>query len=93
MRPRSAAAACAQPALNDFFALGPAAWQALRHGLFAALHRDADAASAAALRACLVPQADVEHAVPLRIGDYTDFYTSLDHARERRQADRARRCR
>ena len=27
-----AARACAQPALNDFFALGPAAWQALRHG-------------------------------------------------------------
>ena len=32
-----AARACAQPALNDFMALGPAAWQALRHGLFALL--------------------------------------------------------
>ena len=28
---QDAAAACAQPALNDFFALGPAAWRALRH--------------------------------------------------------------
>ena len=31
------ARACAQPALNDFFALGPSAWRALRHGLFALL--------------------------------------------------------
>src|SRR5918993_1607055 len=30
-----AARACAQPLLNDFFALGPAAWRALRHALFA----------------------------------------------------------
>ena len=28
-----AANACAQVALNDFFAMGPAAWQALRHGV------------------------------------------------------------
>jgi fumarylacetoacetase len=27
-----------------------------------------------------VPQADVEYAVPARIGDYTDFYTSIHHA-------------
>jgi len=74
------ARACAGPALNEFFALGPSAWQALRHGLFRALLRDADAAMPAALRRCLVPQAQVEHAVPLRIGDYSDFYTSLDHA-------------
>jgi len=75
-----AAAACAQPVLNDFFALGPAAWLALRHGLFAALHRDAAATLMPALRQCMLPLADAEHAVPLRIGDYTDFYTSLDHA-------------
>ena len=36
-----AAAACAQPVLNDFFALGPAAWSALRHGLFALLESSA----------------------------------------------------
>jgi fumarylacetoacetase len=33
-----------------------------------------------AVRECLVPQAEVEYTVPARIGDYTDFYTSIDHA-------------
>ena len=75
-----AAAACDQPALNDFFALGPAAWQALRHGLFALLQSDAPAATAEAMRRCLVPQREVEYTVPGRIGDYTDFYTSIHHA-------------
>jgi fumarylacetoacetase len=28
----------------------------------------------------LVPQADVDHAVPATVGDYTDFYASLHHA-------------
>jgi fumarylacetoacetase len=30
--------------------------------------------------ACLVAQSDVEMALPCRIGDYTDFYTSIHHA-------------
>jgi len=75
-----AARAAALPALNDFFALGPPAWQALRHGLFALLKSDAGEAAEQALRPCLVPQADAEYTLPARVGDYTDFYTSLDHA-------------
>jgi len=75
-----AAMACAQPALNDFFAMGPAAWQALRHGLFALLEDTASPATVKAMRACLVPLADAEFAVPANIGDYTDFYTSIHHA-------------
>ncbi len=77
----TAAAACAQPALNDFLALGPAAWKALRHGLFELLEKAFYGAKVDALRACLIAQADVEFTVPTRIGDYTDFYTSIDHAR------------
>ena len=76
----SATAACRQPALNDFFALGPPAWQALRHGLFALLAHDAPLAVASAVERCLVPQAAVDYRVPARIGDYTDFYTSFHHA-------------
>ncbi len=75
-----AVAHCAKPALNDFFAMGPEAWKALRHGLFALLEAKATDAKIDALRACLVPQNDVEFTVPTQIGDYTDFYTSLDHA-------------
>ncbi|WP_127805895.1 fumarylacetoacetase [Hydrogenophaga sp. NH-16] len=76
-----AARAAAQPSLNDLLATGPAAWRALRHALFAALRHDADATVVGALHACLVPQSAVEHSVPTRIGDYTDFYTSIHHAR------------
>jgi fumarylacetoacetase len=76
----AAARACAQPALNDFFALGPAAWRALRHALFALLEDGAAPTTVAVLRDCMVPQAGVTFGLPARIGDYTDFYTSIDHA-------------
>src|ERR1035437_4367777 len=75
-----AASQCTQAVLNDFLALGPSAWQALRHALFALLQSTAASASVTAVRACLVPQSAVEYAVPTRIGDYTDFYTSIHHA-------------
>jgi len=75
-----AAQACALPALNTFFAMGPAAWQALRHALFAALDSSAEASALQAFRAALVPQSEIEYTVPAHIGDYTDFYTSIHHA-------------
>ncbi len=73
--------ACAQNTLNDFMAQGPAAWQALRHVLFDLLQASASAAQQQALRQTLVPQSAVEYSLPTRIGDYTDFYTSIHHAR------------
>lgn len=76
----SAAQVCSGPALNDFFVLGPAAWQALRHGLFALLENSAPQTTSDAMHTCLVPQREVEYSVPARIGDYTDFYTSIHHA-------------
>lgn len=72
--------AAALPVLNDFFALGAAAWQSLRHAVFALLRDGTAPATMQAVRECLVPQAEVEYTVPARIGDYTDFYTSIDHA-------------
>ncbi len=75
---KDAATACTQSTLNAFFALGPKHWSALRHGLFALLKEGSQAADA--VRACLIPQREVDYAVPARIGDYTDFYTSIDHA-------------
>ena len=76
-----AAQACAQPALNDYLAMGPMAWQALRHGLFALLEIGASPEQIAAMKACLIAMTEVEFTVPTRIGDYTDFYTSIHHAR------------
>ncbi|MDI3511953.1 MAG: fumarylacetoacetase [Betaproteobacteria bacterium] len=68
----------ARPQLNDLMALGAPVWSALRLTLSRALREGA--ADQAALQACLVPQAQAEYGVPARIGDYTDFYTSVHHA-------------
>ena len=73
-----AAQAGAQDKLNALMAQGQQAWSALRHALSVAL-REGSAAQAA-LQPCLVPQTVVEYDVPARIGDYTDFYTSVHHA-------------
>lgn len=76
-----ALAAAAEPALNHFLAEGPSAWRALRHGLFDLLHSDATGPKVEALRTCLVAQADAEFTLPVRVANYTDFYTSIHHAR------------
>lgn len=68
----------AQDKLNALMALGTSAWSALRLALSRALREGA--AEQAALQACLVPQTEAEYDVPARIGDYTDFYTSVYHA-------------
>jgi fumarylacetoacetase len=73
-----AAELAARPRLNDFMAAGPEVWTELRAALSRLLRRGSTSESK--LQACLVPQANAEHAVPARIGDYTDFYTSIHHA-------------
>jgi fumarylacetoacetase len=77
-----AAFACGEGSLNSFMAMGPAAWSALRLALSRALRAGSAEGSAArgALERCLIPQAEVEYTVPARIGDFTDFYTSVHHA-------------
>lgn len=70
--------AAAADKLNALMALGPAAWGALRLALSRALREGAPEQDA--LQACLVPQSEAEYSLPARIGDYTDFYTSVYHA-------------
>ncbi len=67
-----------KPRLNKFMSKGRAAWSALRLELSRALRSGSDAQ--AQLESCLVPQTHAEYKVPARIGDYTDFYTSINHA-------------
>ncbi len=66
------------PQLNGLMALAPSYWSALRLALSRGLR------SGSKLQGdwqdCLVPQADAEYGMPARIGDYTDFYTSIYHA-------------
>ncbi|MBZ0226041.1 MAG: fumarylacetoacetase, partial [Comamonas sp.] len=71
-RAAEALAAGSQGTLNALMALGPAHWSALRLALSRALREGAY--EQAVMQVCLVPQAQVEYALPARIGDYTDFY-------------------
>ena len=73
-----AAEAGAQESLNALMALGPQAWSALRLALSRGLR--VGAAEQAQWQGFLVPQAQAEYNLPARIGDYTDFYTSIHHA-------------
>lgn len=75
---QEAVSACAQEQLNDYMALGKAAWSTLRAALSKALQSGSELESA--VSACLVSQENAEYALPCTIGDYTDFYTSIHHA-------------
>ncbi len=68
----------AGPELNPFLALGRPAWSATRARITELLRAGSPEREAAA--AALVPLADVEVRLPLAIGDYVDFYSSIEHA-------------
>jgi fumarylacetoacetase len=71
----------AQPVLNDFIALGKEKTSAVRNRMSQILDSDFEAWDASELAPFfLFPQSEVELLLPLRIGDYTDFYSSLEHA-------------
>jgi len=71
-----AAEAAIGPTLNPLLALGAGPRCALRRALFALLTSDADDRIDAALR----PMAECTLHLPVRIGDYTDFYAGIHHA-------------
>jgi fumarylacetoacetase len=68
--------------LNEFMALGRPAWSAVRAGVSRLLRAEEPALrdNATLREAVLVPQAEVEMLLPAAIGDYTDFYSSREHA-------------
>ena len=65
--------------LAAFMALGRPAWKALRLALSQALH--ADSGEAPFLEMCLLAQDQAKMALPCAIGDYTDFFIGIHHAR------------
>ncbi len=71
-----------RPTLNAFMAAGRAAWRETRQILTRLLAHDEPALrDDTALRdAAIIPAADVEMLLPADIGDYTDFYSSREHA-------------
>ncbi len=70
--------ACAGHTLDALMALGCEPLRALRLQLSALLA--ADAPQQQAVATCLLPLDALEYALPATIGDYTDFYTSIQHA-------------
>jgi fumarylacetoacetase len=67
--------------LNDYLALAPADWTAIRLAAFTALLPDGLGARLDRQGVRLtVPQHEAELLLPAAIGDYTDFYASVHHA-------------
>ena len=66
--------------MNQLMAQGSKARRTLRRTLSRGLRRGSAERIRWLERAALVPQASVELGLPCRIGDYTDFYTSIHHA-------------
>jgi fumarylacetoacetase len=65
-----------QPTLNAFIALGQPQWRAVRSALSVLLAEGGPALP----ETVLVAQSEVKLHLPLSIGGYTDFYSSLEHA-------------
>lgn len=68
--------------LNAFMAMGRLSWRSLRETLSRLLSHDEPRLrdDAALRREALVPRSEAEMLLPVEIGDYTDFYSSRDHA-------------
>jgi fumarylacetoacetase len=72
-----------QPTLNEYMALSRTEWRATRARLQDLLMEGGDdrlRSNEALKRAALVPLISVEMHMPATIGDYTDFYSSREHA-------------
>lgn len=70
-----------KPHLNDLISLGKVITNSLRERLSDIFNADVDYYDASESRQkFLMPVEDVTLVVPVRIGDYTDFYSSREHA-------------
>ena len=74
-----AAAACGVPYLNDLMKLGPTSWAALRSGL-SQLLSTAGADRQSRIERHLTPIVAAELSLPVKIGNFTDFFASIFHA-------------
>jgi fumarylacetoacetase len=81
--PAGTVEACTASTLNPLMALGPVSWSALRARLSDLLRSDHPQAAdhQQALAPHLVARAEITILRPAVIGNYTDFYASIDHAR------------
>jgi fumarylacetoacetase len=66
-----------RPSLNAFLAAGRPVWESTRVWLTGLLSEDAERAL---VEPHLHPVGEVELSMPFEVGDYVDFYASLEHA-------------
>jgi fumarylacetoacetase len=80
--PAAAQEACAAANLNPLMSLGQACWSPLRDRLSDLLRADHPYAHdhQRALASHLFPRGEAKMLMPAAIGNYTDFYASIDHA-------------
>ncbi|KAK2164143.1 hypothetical protein LSH36_68g07008 [Paralvinella palmiformis] len=71
-----------KPVLNDFMALGYPAWKEARARLQELLGVNCDElkGNAELMSRALIPMASAKMHLPAKIGDYTDFFSSIYHA-------------
>ncbi|UZJ57581.1 hypothetical protein CBS101457_006901 [Exobasidium rhododendri] len=69
-----------QPSLNKFIAEQPSSWSSFRRFLQAILSPGSSLATAANKEEYFVDQSDAKMHLPIQVGDYTDYYASLEHA-------------
>ncbi|WP_299824152.1 fumarylacetoacetase [uncultured Pontibacter sp.] len=71
-----------RPYLNDFISLGKPVWRAVRNRVSHLLRNDNEEISGNSdlIRECLVLQSDAEMLMPVKVPNYTDFYSSIEHA-------------
>ncbi|KAB2079373.1 hypothetical protein ES319_A06G228200v1 [Gossypium barbadense] len=72
-----------QPTLNKFLAMGRPAWKEARDTLQKLLSSTEPALrdNMQLRQKALVPMSEVEMVLPMEIGDYTDFFSSMHHAK------------
>lgn len=72
-----------QETLNMFLGMGRPAWKEARATLQKILSADEPVLrdNEALRKSCLVPMSDAEMLLPITVGDYTDFFCSVHHAR------------
>lgn len=69
-----------QKYLNDFFALGRKKISEVRNRISELLQHNNDELNAATREIALIPMSEVQMLIPVRISNYTDFYSSEEHA-------------
>lgn len=71
-----------RPTLNDFMAMGKPVWQAVRNKLISIFNAENEEIwnTPDFCEHLLFRVKDVEMLMPVEVGDYTDFYSSIEHA-------------